>query len=114
MARTRRLRSALVMMIRVESRAPAPFIPRELFKDRRFSIATAVGFLLSIGIYGQMFVLSIFFQEGAGYSATATGLALLPFAVTTIIGPLLAGRAIAAYGAHRVLLFGQAAGSRAR
>ena len=94
-----------------EHRAAEPMFPAGLLRYRQFTAVAAVGTVLSIGIYGQMFVLSLFFQDTRGYSAAATGLALLPFAATTTAGSLGAGRAISHLGVRAVLLAGQLAGA---
>ena len=76
--------------------APAPMMPLGLFRVRNF----AVGNVATVLIYGALslgtFVLAVFLQESAGYSATLAGAALLPVTVVNIaLSPLfgsLAGR----------------------
>lgn len=76
--------------------APSPMLPLGLFRVRNF----AVGNVATVLIYGALslgtFVLAVFLQESAGYSATLAGAALLPVTVVNIaLSPLfgsLAGR----------------------
>lgn len=92
-----------------ERRGRAPMLPPGLLANRTFSAAAMVGLLLNFGIYGQVFVLSLYFQDVRGYSALLTGLALLPFAGVTVFGPVLAGRVTARHGPRMVMVFGQLA-----
>ena len=57
--------------------------------------AAAVGLLINFGLYGQLFVLSLYFQDLRGYSALGTGLALLPEAALLIVASALSGRIMA-------------------
>src|SRR5256886_17234129 len=53
-------------------------LPPALFRDATFSAANAVGAILSFGFYGELFLMSLFFQQVQHRSPLATGLALLP------------------------------------
>ena len=102
---------AAVGMGLVEHRAVAPLIPPGLIRKPGFAATAIVGLLLSVGIYGQMFVLTLYFQDARSYTAWLTGLAFLPFAVTTTIGPLIAGRFLGRNKVRATLLVGQVAGA---
>ncbi|GAA4534848.1 MFS transporter [Amycolatopsis samaneae] len=97
-------------LVLVERRTRAPMLPPDLVGRPRFTAASLVGLVLSVGIYGQMFVLSLYFQHERGASAWETGLSFLPFAAVTVAGPLLAGRFIGAGRARGTLVFGQLTG----
>lgn len=100
--------------VATESRVAHPMLPTRLFRSSVFSAATVVGLVLNFGVYGQVFVLSLYFQRARGYSALATGLALLPFAAMTVAGPVAVGRLTARVGARLPMVAGQlcaAAGS---
>lgn len=98
---------ALALFIAVERRAASPMLPPGLFAHRSFSAANGVGLLLNFGIYGQVFVLSLYFQQLRHYSALATGLILLPFAGVTMVGPPVTGRLTARFGPRAVMIGGQ-------
>ncbi len=104
---------AAAAMVAVERRAAEPMVPPGLVTNRQFSAASLVGLILSVGIYGQLFVLSLYFQEARHFTASGTGLALLPFAAVTTVGPLFAGRLIGRGWVTGTLLFGQVAGAAA-
>ena len=100
--------------VALESRVAHPMLPTGLFHSPVFSAANVVGLVLNFGIYGQVFVLSLYFQRARGYSPLATGLALLPFAAMTVAGPVGVGRLTAKVGARLPMVAGQlfaAAGS---
>lgn len=102
------------VFVAAESRVAHPMLPTRLFRSSVFSAANVVGLVLNFGVYGQVFVLSLYFQRARGYSALATGLALLPFAAMTVAGPVAVGRLTAKVGARLPMVAGQlcaAAGS---
>lgn len=61
-----------------------------------------VGSLYFTGFTGVFLVLSIYLQEGLGYSTLATGLLLTPFAVGSALSSPWAGRAVSRLG-HRLV-----------
>lgn len=90
-----------------ERRVPYPLLPRRLFANPVFSTANGVGWVLNFGIYGPVFVLSLYFQQHRGFNALATGCALLPFALMTVVGPVVVGRLIARVGPQWPMVMGQ-------
>ncbi|QIY59012.1 multidrug efflux MFS transporter [Streptomyces sp. RPA4-5] len=56
----------------------APLLPPSLFASGAFTTTAAVGLLISLGYYGMLFLSTLYFQQERGFSAAATGLALLP------------------------------------
>ena len=80
---------ALAWFVWYESRQKQPMLPLALFKVRNFS----VGNIATVFIYGALgiatFLIVIFLQQSAGYSAIQAGLALLP---TTILMFFLSSR----------------------
>jgi len=82
-----------------------------LLDVRLFSQAPgyAAGLLLATvyfcGFAGIWLVLALLFQDGLGYSALESGLAVLPFAVGSSLTSLLAGRMLERYG-YAVLITG--------
>ena len=49
-----------------------------LFADPEFSAANAIGVLINVGLYGQLFVINLFFQHRLGCSPVQAGLASCP------------------------------------
>ncbi|HEU5028395.1 MAG TPA: MFS transporter [Spirillospora sp.] len=94
-----------------ESRVRAPMLPPSLFRSRELTAATAVGGLMNLGFYGQLFVLTLYFQEIRGYTPLQTGLALLPQTGVIAFGSWLGGRVTARGGPRLPMVAGMAAGA---
>ena len=67
-----------------------------------------VGFCLNFGLYGLLFVLSLFFQGACRYSAVTAGLAFLPLTATIAAMLLLSGRIAIRFGSPRPMIVGMA------
>jgi len=93
-----------------ERRAKHPMLPLELFRDSTFSAATAVGAILSFGFYGELFLMSLFFQQVQHRTALAAGLALLPQTAVVSLANLVSGRLTARYGSRPPMVVGLAIG----
>ncbi|GCE04598.1 MFS transporter [Dictyobacter aurantiacus] len=100
----------LVCFLIIERRAASPMLPLELFSVPTFSAANMVGFLINLGFYGQMFVISFYFQQARGYSPLLTGFALLPETGVVLIASLLSGRVSGRVGPYWPMVIGQATG----
>jgi predicted MFS family arabinose efflux permease len=102
-----------VLFVIVEHRAAAPMLAPALFRIPAFTGTAIVAFAQSVALYPLFLFLAVYLQEGLGYSATDTGLRLLPltlvlFAVAPISGrltgriplrvPLVTGLALIALG----------------
>jgi MFS transporter, DHA2 family, methylenomycin A resistance protein len=81
-----------VLFVWRESRAAQPMLPLSLFGHRLFALASLVGLLVNIAIYGLIFVLSLYFQRINGLSAWWTGLAFVPMMAAVLPINLLAPR----------------------
>ncbi|MFC5041455.1 MFS transporter [Ornithinimicrobium kibberense] len=62
-----------------------------------------VGALYFTGFTGVFLVLSVYLQDGLGYSTLATGLLLTPFAVGSAVSSMWAGRAVTRMGRSLVV-----------
>jgi DHA2 family multidrug resistance protein len=93
-----------------ELTAPVPAVNLRLFKDKVFLSGTLVGAVMFAMLMSITFLLPVFMQELLGYTATQSGLYLMPrslamFVVTPIVGKLynkVSPRAFVAFG---VVLF---------
>jgi MFS transporter, DHA2 family, methylenomycin A resistance protein len=92
--------------VRIEARSREPMLPLGLFESPTFGAASAIGFLVNVAFYGLIFVFSLYFQEGRGYSAIDTGLAFVPATAAVMAGNLIAGRAAGRFSARTVLVAG--------
>jgi DHA2 family methylenomycin A resistance protein-like MFS transporter len=86
-------------------------LPPHLFREREFSGAILIGGAINVGFYGQLFLLTLYFQRIHHFSPLVAGLALLPMPAITSVGSALAGRHNARRGARGVLLTGLGVGA---
>ena len=90
-----------------ELKVASPLLPPGLLSHRSFSAAVGVGLILNFGVYGQVFVLSLYLQQVRHFSALETGLMLLPFAGLTMVLPPVTGRFVARFGPRYLMIIGQ-------
>ena len=88
--------SAVVLPVFVwhELRAPHPVVDLKVLKDRSLALGTVFTFILGFGLYSSVFIFPVFAQSILGFTATQTGLILLPGGLATafmmpIVGKLL-------------------------
>lgn len=73
-----------------EHRHPAPLLDIRFFRNPRFSAGSAAISMAFFGLYGFIFMITMYFQLVRGYSTLKAGAATLPFAVVMAIGSPLA------------------------
>jgi DHA2 family methylenomycin A resistance protein-like MFS transporter len=86
-------------------------LPLGLFRDRAFGAGTAIGLLINLGFYGQLFVTSLYFQNTRHMSPIIAGLALLPEGILVSVASFLSGRQTSRTGARPTMLTGLCAGA---
>ena len=101
---------AFAVFLAIERRAAAPMLPLELFRSRVFSASAFVGAAINFGFYGQLFAISLYFQQVRGYDALATGLAMLPEGLFVSVASAFAGRLTARVGPRVPMLIGLTTG----
>ncbi|CAM3944432.1 MDR family MFS transporter [Alicyclobacillus pomorum] len=84
--------AALIVFVFVESKAKEPMLPLFLFQNRVILVSNLVGFLTSCVLIGITAYLPYWIQDIIGYSATSSGLTLMPMSLAWPIGATLAGR----------------------
>jgi EmrB/QacA subfamily drug resistance transporter len=82
----------LAVMVGVELRTKVPLIALRLLGERLFRSATIVVVLISIAFFGALYGISLYYQNGRGLSALASGLNTFPEAVGVMLGAQLASR----------------------
>ena len=70
--------AALAAFLLWERAAPAPMLDFALFRNRNFAVGNVATLAIYAGLSAATFVLTLFLQQGAGYSPLTSGLALLP------------------------------------
>jgi MFS transporter, DHA2 family, methylenomycin A resistance protein len=90
-----------------ERRVKAPMLPPALAREPIFRGAAAIGALFQFGFYGQVFVLSLFFQQARGESPLKTGLSFLPMTALVAVSDLLAPRLARRIGQLTTIVAGE-------
>jgi EmrB/QacA subfamily drug resistance transporter len=75
----------LAVFLTHERRTPTPMLPLTLFKGRNFSVGNVQTFTMYGGLGVTFFLLVLFLQQVAGYSALRAGFALMPSTIVMFI-----------------------------
>jgi len=87
----------------VEGRAVEPVLPLHVFKNRNFSLATAMSFLLGLVMMGSMTFLPLYQQTVQHASPTTSGLLLIPMMLGSTVTSLAAGQFTSRTGRYKIL-----------
>lgn len=82
----------IVLFVWRELTAKKPAVNLRILKDLNYSAGTALGSLLNMGLMGGIFILPLFLQQLLQYSATDSGVALLPRSIAMAIAMSIGGR----------------------
>ncbi len=88
--------------------AAAPLLDPRLFAARGFSVANAVGFLMSFGMFGSIWLLTLFMQQAQGYSPLQAGLRTMPWTGAIVLVAPFAGILAGRIGSRPLVLAGMA------
>lgn len=88
--------------IMVELRAEEPLLPLRLFKNPTFTIATAIGLILGMGMFAALAFLPTFLQMSTGAGVTESGFLLLPMMVGVMVTAIGSGLAITKTGRYKI------------
>jgi EmrB/QacA subfamily drug resistance transporter len=96
-----------VLFVLRERRAAEPVIPLRLFKNDIFSVSVLLSLLAGVGMFGAIIFLPEYQQIVRGYSATKSGLLLLPLIGGLLISVVGSGRLVTKFGRYRLFpIFG--------
>ena len=100
--------SALLLLAFVvwEGRAKEPMVPLALFRSATFSGSNAYTFFLYAALGGSLFFVPFDLQNVQGYSASASGAAILPFIVIMFVASRWSGGLVGTIGARIPLVLG--------
>ena len=88
--------------VMVEWRAPEPLLPMSLFRNRNFVVASTVGFIVGLSLFGAVTFLPIYLQVAKGESPSVSGLMLMPMMFGMLITSILSGRIISRWGRYKL------------
>ncbi len=83
-----------------------PFVQLGLFRRARYTAYVLAGFWMNAGIFGAIFLLTLFLQQAQGYSALEAGIRTMAWTGCTMVAAPLAGLAISRIGTKAVLSIG--------
>lgn len=98
--------SSLILFLWVERGVEHPIIELSLFKNVTFTISVIAASLVTIGLFGGIFLTPIFLQNVQGMSAIDTGLLLMPQAIAMALMMPVAGKLFDRIGAMPLGLIG--------
>ncbi|CCG42227.1 DHA2 family efflux MFS transporter permease subunit [Magnetospirillum molischianum] len=75
-----------------ENRTQTPILSLGVYLNPRFAAASAVAFILGLGLYGSTYLVPLFVQTVQGYTPTESGLLLMPAGLALGVVFPLAGR----------------------
>lgn len=90
----------LLVFMFLESRAKEPILPLTLFKNSIVSISSAAIFLTSIGMFGSILFIPLFFQGVLGASPINSGNLLIPMMIGLVVSSFVAGQMLSRAGGH--------------
>jgi EmrB/QacA subfamily drug resistance transporter len=86
----------------VESRAPEPILPLELFRNATFRTTSAIGFVIGFALFGAVTFVPLYLQIVKSHSPTGSGLLMTPMMAGVLVTSTASGLFISRYGHYRV------------
>src|SRR3954447_20669332 len=96
----------LVAFVEVERRAAAPMLDVGLFRNLRFSGASAAVTVAFFSLFGFIFLITQYFQFVRGYGALETGVRMLPVATSVAVASIVGTRLTMRVGNKAVVATG--------
>jgi EmrB/QacA subfamily drug resistance transporter len=91
----------LAAFVVVESRAKEPILPLDLFRNRVFTVASVIGFIVGLALFGAVTYLPLYLQNVKGHSATTAGLLMTPMMAGVLVTSIASGQLISRHGRYR-------------
>jgi EmrB/QacA subfamily drug resistance transporter len=91
----------LAAFVFVEARAAEPILPLEIFRNRVFSVTSAVGFIVGFALFGAVTYLPLYLQDVKGHSPTTSGLLITPMMGGLLITSIGSGQLISRFGRYK-------------
>ena len=88
--------------IYAETVVPDPLLPLSLFRNRAFVLATAIGFIVGMALFGSITLLPVYFQVVKGLDPTSAGLHLTPMMLGVFVTSIVSGQIITRIGRYKV------------
>jgi DHA2 family methylenomycin A resistance protein-like MFS transporter len=95
-----------VLFLWVEAHSPSAMLPLRFFRNPTFAAGATVAALISFGMFGIFFFLTLYWQEIQGVSALGMGLRALPLTLAIIVTAPLAGQIAGRFGSRLPMTVG--------
>ena len=92
--------------IHLQLRSSAPLLDFSLFHNAQFSAAVFVYFVFGMGNFASNYIIPVFVQEVQNFSATLSGLVLLPAGIMVVCLVSFMGRLTDLISPHYMVIFG--------
>jgi EmrB/QacA subfamily drug resistance transporter len=93
---------SLVVFLVVERRAAEPVLPLHLFRNRSFTVTSAVGLVVGFAMFGSVTYLPVFLQVVKGSSPTGSGLQMVPMMGGMLTSSIISGQLISRTGRYKI------------
>jgi EmrB/QacA subfamily drug resistance transporter len=94
--------SALAAFIYVETQIADPLLPLTLFQNRAFVIASSIGFIVGLALFGSITLLPVYLQVVNGLDPTSAGLHLTPMMLGVFVSSITSGQIISRIGRYKM------------
>ncbi len=95
--------AAVAAFLYTETRAAEPVLPLHVFKNRNFSVATGMSFLLGMAMLGALTFLPLYQQTVQHLSAVGSGLLLIPMMLGVTVTSLIGGFVMTKTGRYKFM-----------
>ncbi|MFB9325125.1 MFS transporter [Paenibacillus aurantiacus] len=96
----------LALFYLLQRNKPHPFVRFSLFRRGSYAAYIFTGFWMNAGIFGAIFLLTLFLQQGQQYSALEAGVRTMAWTGCTMLTAPLAGFAVGRFGNRALLATG--------
>jgi len=90
------------LFVVIEHRAKEPVLPLRLFRNRAFSVTSAVGFIVGFALFGSVTYMPVYLQVAKGASPTKSGLEMLPMMGGMLLTSISSGQLISRTGRYKM------------
>ncbi|MGA3147178.1 MAG: MFS transporter [Acidimicrobiales bacterium] len=98
--------TVLLAFVWTQARRPSPLIDLDLFRSRRYLVATAITFVASIAVGALIFLAPLYLQVGLGITPTTVGLILIAFEGPAFLVALGGDVVVRRFGPNVLMLVG--------
>jgi len=93
---------AFAWFLYAETVVPDPLLPLSLFKERAFVIASSVGFIVGMALFGSITLMPVYLQIVQGLDPTSAGLHMTPMMLGVFVSSVTSGQIISRIGRYKM------------